>query len=136
MYRETLIRYFPQAICHQAIFARRKVFEKIGGFDLRYPIFADRDWIFRCIFLGNERMMHIPVPVCFYLTGGGSCLHDALFYRVRTRLLLKYLTNPKIIMLLLKNPREMILSVLLFFYSFLNVIVITLFKKPIVMKWG
>jgi glycosyltransferase involved in cell wall biosynthesis len=135
MYRNPMTRYFPQAVCHQALFSRKKLFEKIGMFNVHYPVFGDRDWIFRCIFLNNEKMTHIPIPVCYYLTGGGCYVHDALFYRVRTKLLLKYLTNPKIFFLLLKYPREMVLAILLFFYSFMNAIVISLFNKPIIIKW-
>jgi glycosyltransferase involved in cell wall biosynthesis len=135
IYRNPQILYFPQAVCHQALFSRKKAFENVGVFNVHYPIFADRDWIFRCIFVNNELMMHIPSPVCYYLTGGGCCVHDALFYRVRAKLLLKYLTNPKILVSLLKYPREMFLAILLFFYSSMNALMLSLFNKPVIIKW-
>lgn len=129
MYHESLIQYFPQAICHQAIFSRRCAFEKGGIFDLRYPIFADRDWIFRCIFLNNLKIQHIPKAVCNYLTGGGSSFHNKKFYWVRTLLLLKYLTNPRMIVLLVRNPKVFGLSIVLFIYSFIKTILLSLFNR-------
>jgi len=39
-------------LCHQAVFARRRLFEKVGGFDTDYKIAADYDWILRVFFSG------------------------------------------------------------------------------------
>lgn len=36
--------FLGMCYCHQAIFARRQVFEAYGGFDTRYRIAADYDW--------------------------------------------------------------------------------------------
>lgn len=38
---------FKETICHQAIFAKKLVFDKIGLFNLEYKIAADRDFLFR-----------------------------------------------------------------------------------------
>lgn len=35
-------------ICHQAIFYRRELFQRLGGFNLRYPIWADWEFNIRC----------------------------------------------------------------------------------------
>ncbi len=39
--------YVDAIFPHQALFARKRVFEKIGNFDETYKICADRDWILR-----------------------------------------------------------------------------------------
>ncbi|SON63253.1 PGL/p-HBAD biosynthesis glycosyltransferase [Mycobacterium simulans] len=39
---------FEQNICHQAIFYRRKLFETIGPYNLRYRLWADWDFNIRC----------------------------------------------------------------------------------------
>ncbi|GAB7141804.1 glycosyltransferase family 2 protein [Mycobacterium riyadhense] len=39
---------FEQNICHQAIFYRRKLFETIGPYNLRYRMWADWDFNIRC----------------------------------------------------------------------------------------
>jgi glycosyltransferase involved in cell wall biosynthesis len=39
---------FEGNICHQAVFYRRSVFEKVGYYSLRYPIWADWEFNIRC----------------------------------------------------------------------------------------
>ncbi len=39
---------FETNICHQAIFYRRKLFDTIGPYNLRYPICGDWDFNIRC----------------------------------------------------------------------------------------
>ncbi|WP_460010556.1 glycosyltransferase family protein, partial [Mycobacterium avium] len=39
---------FETNMCHQSIFYRRKLFEGIGPYNLRYPIWADWDFNIRC----------------------------------------------------------------------------------------
>lgn len=43
----TLARLFRQNICQQAIFYRRDLFDHIGGFDLRFRLWADWDFALR-----------------------------------------------------------------------------------------
>lgn len=58
---------FMNGICHQAVFARRRLFEEIGGFDRRFPVCADRDWILRAIKRHRKPMRHLgrAVSVCY-----------------------------------------------------------------------
>lgn len=63
-----------EGLCHQSIFARRDAFERIGGFDLRYRIAADYDWVLRASFAGL-RMRHIPVCIARYSMSGFSGTH-------------------------------------------------------------
>lgn len=63
-----------EGLCHQSIFARRDAFHRIGGFDLRYRIAADYDWVLRA-FRAGLRMHHIPVCVARYSMSGFSGTH-------------------------------------------------------------
>ncbi len=40
-------RLLFDSMCHQAVFARRELFERHGGFDLQYRYSADYDWLLR-----------------------------------------------------------------------------------------
>lgn len=57
------------SICHQAVLARKKIFNVIGEFDLEFRLVADRDWILRVIISGY-RCHHVSVVVCDWELGG------------------------------------------------------------------
>jgi glycosyltransferase involved in cell wall biosynthesis len=129
MYRRNPVVYFSQVLCHQTLFARRQVFETVGNFDTRFSIFADRDWLFRCLFDHDEKILHIKMPVCYYLLGGFSSQRDETFFRQRTRLFLKYFFHSRVLVLLIKNPRELILVLVLILYSMVNIISFAVFHR-------
>jgi hypothetical protein len=131
MYRENPIIYFTQGLCHQTLFARKRLFETIGNFDTQFSVFADRDWLFRCLFRHHEKIMYVKLPVCYYLTGGFSSLKKGKFFHEKTRLLLKYCFNKRVMVLLIKNPRELFLFLGLILYSLANIIAFTVFHKGI-----
>lgn len=56
-------------LCHQAVFARRELFEKVGGFNLDYPINADYDWILR-VFNSGESIKYIDRYIALFTEGG------------------------------------------------------------------
>lgn len=58
-------------ICHQAVFARKSLFEKIGGFNLAYKIYADFDWIIRA-FQANSAIQYLPRLTSIFHAGGAS----------------------------------------------------------------
>ena len=129
MYRENPVIYFTQGLCHQTLFARKHLFRTIGIFDTQFSVFADRDWLFRCLFRNNEKIKHIDLPVCYFLTGGFSSRQDARFFREKTRLLLKYCFNKQVMVQLIKNPRELFLVLGLILYSQTNVILFAIFHR-------
>lgn len=122
MDRQNPIIYFTQGLCHQTLFARKKVFETVGNFDTHFSIFADRDWLFRCLFWYGEKIKYITIPICYYLIGGFSSQKEGMFFREKTLLLLKYCCNKHILILLIKHPRELILVFGMIFYSMANVV--------------
>ncbi|MGB5474048.1 MAG: glycosyltransferase family 2 protein [Gammaproteobacteria bacterium] len=54
--RESLCR---RGLCHQALFARRDILIRTGGFSEDYPIVADGDWLARTLASG-AKSLHIP----------------------------------------------------------------------------
>lgn len=86
--RRTLIRQdtvdpedirFRMPICHQTVFAKRSLFQKLGLFELEYKIASDYDWLLRA-YLAGCRMLYVSVPVCCFRLGGVSSRKRLLCY--------------------------------------------------------
>lgn len=50
------------SVCHQAAFCHRDLFERIGGFDLRYSLASDYDWFIR-VFRSEVKVFYSDVTV-------------------------------------------------------------------------
>jgi glycosyltransferase involved in cell wall biosynthesis len=57
---------------HQAMLTRARVFDRVGGFDLRYAIAADYDWAVRVFLNGSVSKRFVPVVVATMSRGGVS----------------------------------------------------------------
>ena len=67
-----LVRLLIKNISHQAIFYRRSVFDRLGEFDLRFPVFADWAFNIKCMLDPAVRKFHVDIIVArFHL--GGTC---------------------------------------------------------------
>lgn len=66
---ERLLR--SQNICHQAIFYRRTVFEKIGLYNLKYKIWADWELNIRCFRHTELVIKYVDVIVALYNNASG-----------------------------------------------------------------
>ncbi|HMI30705.1 MAG TPA: glycosyltransferase family 2 protein [Candidatus Limnocylindrales bacterium] len=81
-------RYLPEpsrlridmTIHHPAVFARREVFDEIGGFDERYPNAMDYDFFLRA-FVRGKRFEVIPEIIARMASGGQSERSLWLTYR-------------------------------------------------------
>ncbi len=64
--------FYKNTICHQAVFAKRDIYEEVGNFDEKYMFHADVDWIMRAYFTQeiNERFRYIDRNICYYSAGG------------------------------------------------------------------
>lgn len=58
-------------LCHQAVFANRVLFERVGAFDTGYRINADYDWLLRAFDSGAGRL-YLGFPIASYDTSGIS----------------------------------------------------------------
>lgn len=69
-------------ICHQAIFFNKKVFEKIGLFNLKYKAHADWDHNLRWFFSSKISWKYIDTVIANYADGGFSSVNgDEVFER-------------------------------------------------------
>ncbi len=78
-------------ICQQAIFYERTLFERLGKFDLRYPLLSDWEWNFRCFGDANIKKQFLPLTVARYEGGGRSRARDEAFLRDRLTLIRRHL---------------------------------------------
>lgn len=68
--------------CHQAVFARKYVFNKIGNFNTKYQICADYDWILRA-YNSKIHMECISDILVNYRLGGVSSVQDLEYIKER-----------------------------------------------------
>lgn len=73
--REMIIR---QNICHQSVFYRKTVFEKLGPYKLEYPINAD--WDINLQGLAMLETSHVPMIISKFSPGGQSSRRIDRFY--------------------------------------------------------
>ncbi len=89
--RRTLAR---TTICHQALFAKRKLFDEIGNFRLEYPVVADWDWLYRALLCEKKQIAFVPVIVARIGMEGVS--HQTDFWPEKQRALRQYYLDPEI----------------------------------------
>jgi glycosyltransferase involved in cell wall biosynthesis len=82
---------FECNICHQALFYHRSVFDKLGPFNLRYPIWADWDFNIRCFRHPCLRSQWIDRVIAVYndLPGRLSSCEDPVFAKELPVILLR-----------------------------------------------
>ena len=83
-----------KAVCHQSIFARRSVFERIGGFDESLRICADWDWTIRAVLIGRNRAVHVPLDICVFAVGG-ICSDRVEMDREKAVMRRRYYSSPE-----------------------------------------
>ena len=69
---------------HQGIFAKRSVFNKVGGFNLAYKLGADFDWFLRC-YKAPIQIKYADIFIAFYNAQGLSQIKkmESLIERVK-----------------------------------------------------
>jgi glycosyltransferase involved in cell wall biosynthesis len=98
----TYFKLLKKNICHQAIFTRKKVFDILGKFDIRYIIYADWEFNMRWFTTGWVKRQYVPFVISNYSASGfSSSLQDEVFFDEHASLKKKYF--PAIINYLYKN---------------------------------
>lgn len=92
-------------ICHQAIFYRRELFHRLGGFDLRFPVLADWEFNLRCMLDQAVRFRHVDEVVARFRLGGVSTQPEPGWHEERMAMLGRRLG-------LAEQDQTMLLSVL------------------------
>ncbi len=64
--------YSHYPICHQGTFARKEVFQKIGNFNLAYPLVADSEWFIRLFKDPSIQTKFINEVVAYYDIQGAT----------------------------------------------------------------
>ena len=78
-------------ICHQAIFFKMSVFEKIGTFNIKYKVLADWDHNIRWFFSSNISKLYVNQTIANFGVGGYSSINsDFVFEKDKSyKLLIK-----------------------------------------------
>jgi glycosyltransferase involved in cell wall biosynthesis len=78
-------------ICHQAIFYERTIFDVLGGYDLKYKVYADWAFNMKCFADRRVRKVYLDMLIAdFEGWGISDTQEDAEFYRDLPRLIRKY----------------------------------------------
>lgn len=80
-------------LCHQVVFARKRVFERFGRFNPEYRINADYDWMLR-VFRGGAQARYLPRAIVNYDAGGLSVANLAFTRAERMQVRLQYTSPP------------------------------------------
>lgn len=75
-----LKRLLVANVCQQAIFYRRSLFDELGGFDMRYRLYADWAFNLRAAFRGPTRWIDVVVAD-YAATGMSATATDAAFLK-------------------------------------------------------
>jgi len=87
----TPLKLLNQNICHQAIFFNRRLFKKLGLFEIEYKIYAD--WVFnmRWFFSKETLAEYVNLTIAIFNPYGySSIIHDSVFMEKRKSLVYKY----------------------------------------------
>jgi glycosyltransferase involved in cell wall biosynthesis len=85
------LKLLQRNICHQAIFTRKTVFDRIGKFDIKFKTLAD--WVFNMQWYNEEDIRHcyIEIVIARYNVDGYSKYnHDMHFIKNRDALIEDY----------------------------------------------
>ena len=84
-----LKRLLSHNISHQAIFYHRNVFSELGGYDIKYPVFADYDMNMRCF--ARYPFVYVDKIIANFKVGGASTgLTDEAFNRDKLKNIIRY----------------------------------------------
>ena len=81
--------FFSMPFCHQTVFCKTSLLRKMGGFDERYPIAADRHFLYRA-FVASNKFVKVKMPLAFFRMGGWSTRNSELTMEEDYRLFKEY----------------------------------------------
>jgi glycosyltransferase involved in cell wall biosynthesis len=104
--RKTTTDVMARVINHQSIIARREVFGNYGGFDTRYRIYADYDWLLRAVLRHGIRIHYTGILFAYYLKAGKSDRVWKKYLPERRESLRKYATPGRMVKYILFYPGD------------------------------
>lgn len=78
-------------LCHQAVFAKKDLFERIGGFNERFSINADYDWLIRA-FCSSALRCRISRVIAVFNVGGAHTRNRFKLAEERREVRLQYIS--------------------------------------------
>jgi glycosyltransferase involved in cell wall biosynthesis len=82
-------------LCHQAVFVRRSLFDKVGKFDLQWRTSADYDWFLR-VYAAGRKVKYIDRRVAYFAAGGFHATNAKALADERQALRLRYVSPLKL----------------------------------------
>ncbi|MFI5329937.1 MAG: glycosyltransferase family 2 protein [Desulfobaccales bacterium] len=85
------LKLLQKNICHQAIFTRKRVFDRLGKFDIKYKAWAD--WVFNLQWYNRNDIRHCYIDIAiarYNLDGYSQYNHDMLFIKNKGELIEAY----------------------------------------------
>jgi glycosyltransferase involved in cell wall biosynthesis len=82
------LKLLQKNICHQAIFTRKRVFDRLGKFDIKYKAWAD--WVFNLQWYNRRDIRHCYIDIAiarYNLDGYSKHNHDMLFIKNKGELI-------------------------------------------------
>lgn len=77
------------SLCHQGVFAHKRLFERFGNFDLQYRLCADFDWFLR-VMRGGAKFRYLDLDVSVFTRGGAHEKSLARMYREKAMIRRKH----------------------------------------------
>ncbi|MDO8880197.1 MAG: glycosyltransferase family 2 protein [Coriobacteriia bacterium] len=81
--------------CHQSLFVARWAYEQLGGYDTRFHVLADYEWVLSAR-AADLPMVHVAVPLVRFRLGGACSADMARSNAERERIRVRYGANPLI----------------------------------------
>lgn len=106
-------------ICHQALFARRDLFNSLEPFNTKFHIYADYEWLLKSIIMRNCHFQYFKAPVAYYRVGGISQKNPSKYYYERIKIMMTYIQylNKKGLLILYPSETVRFVTLSLFLYS-------------------
>lgn len=82
-------------LCHQAVFARRSLFSRVGGFNCRFRLNADYDWLLR-VFRSGAHTRCVDLRVARFKVGGAHVQNPVKLAQERRLVRLQYMTPARL----------------------------------------
>lgn len=80
---------FEGNLCHQAVCYRKSLFDRLGLYNLRYPIWADWEFNIRCFRYPALQVQYWPKPIAIYNDQAGLSRHEDPILRQELPICLK-----------------------------------------------
>jgi glycosyltransferase involved in cell wall biosynthesis len=71
-------KLYKKNICHQAVFCKRAVFDKVGMFDTSFRVLADHDFTIRCFHHDEVLKSYLDRKIAYYGPAGASRTVDEI----------------------------------------------------------